>query len=213
MSTPTELCPTFLSTGLCANRSCTYRHNVPSCRLCGLVFETLEEYDEHATTKNHRNRVQGESGALVYCSICKKYITGLKNWASHVASRRHGIHASAQHVSPSVEPEEPEIVPGHTLCVVCNRHIPDRFWARHPQQPKHKEKERFAAFRTALDEAEKDKHGVSLSGDFDFKIVETLEAQTGVKRRGTIQSSVPSSHIKIVELKLASSKGTTTSSP
>ncbi|KAJ7669407.1 P-loop containing nucleoside triphosphate hydrolase protein [Mycena polygramma] len=208
-----EACPQLLSGGVCDNDSCPYRHNVSSCELCNLVFASPSDYTAHATTKQHLNKVQGEFGALLHCSICEKYVSGMKNWVQHVASARHAAVAAQKGRQPDVSPEEPENVPGHTLCSICNSQIPDRYWPRHHLMPKHKERERFVSFRTALDEAEKDKNGVSVLGDFDFGIVDGSVATSGVRIHPTITNTTPSSNVSIVSMTLASAKGTQTQSP
>lgn len=150
---------------------------------------------------------------MVYCAVCQKYVSGMKNWVQHIASPRH-IAVAAQRGLPSdVDPEEPEYIPGHTLCSTCNSHIPDRNWPRHHLTPKHKDREQFVSFRSALDEAEKDKHGISVSGNFDFGIVDGPIAQSGVIIRSTIHNATPSSKVSLVSMTLASDKGSRTQSP
>ncbi|KAJ7096057.1 RNA helicase [Mycena epipterygia] len=206
-------CPTLLSTGVCEKSSCPHRHDVASCDLCNLVFASPAEYSAHAATKQHLNKVQGEFGATLYCPVCQKYISGMKNWVQHVASARHAAVAAASRLDPDVDPEEPQYMPGHKLCSTCNSHIPDRNWARHHLTPKHKDKEQFISFRAALDEAEKDKHGVSISGNFDFGIVDTPAAKSGIVLRPTIHNATPSSRVTLVSITLASEKGVRTHSP
>ncbi|KAF9060937.1 hypothetical protein BDP27DRAFT_1151308, partial [Rhodocollybia butyracea] len=125
-------------------------------------------------------------------------------WHGHVSSAKHASQAAIKGMSPDVPPEEPEQVPGHQLCVVCNRHIPSRFWARHPSQPQHKEREQFLKFTSAVEETEKDKNGLSVVGDFDFKIVEPEKAAAGVVVGGTIQTQVPATRIALIDIRLAS---------
>lgn len=208
-----EACPQLLSHGVCENNSCQYRHNVSSCELCNLVFASPADYAAHATTKQHLNKVQGESGALLHCSVCQKYVSGMKNWIQHVASPRHAAVAAQTGRQPDVVPEEPEYVPGHTLCATCNSHIPDRNWPRHHLTPKHKDREQFVSFRSALDEAEKDKNGVSVLGEFDFGIVDGPVAKSGVTIQSTIKNTTPSSKVSVVSMTLASDKGSRTLSP
>ncbi|KAJ7512385.1 P-loop containing nucleoside triphosphate hydrolase protein [Mycena galericulata] len=206
-------CPELLSNGVCQNASCPHRHNVASCELCNLVFASPAEYTIHAASKQHLNRVQGESGAMLHCPVCQKHVSGMKNWGQHVTSGRHATRAAQSGLQPDVDPEVAENVPGHTLCSTCNSHIPDRNWARHHLTPKHKDREQFVSFRTALDEAERDKHGLSVSGNFDFGIVEGPTAKSGIETRPTIHNATPSSKISLVSVTLASTKGSKTPSP
>ncbi|KAJ6572162.1 P-loop containing nucleoside triphosphate hydrolase protein [Mycena capillaripes] len=208
-----EACPQLLSTGVCETNPCPYRHNISSCELCNLVFASPADYSAHIATKQHLNKVQGEFGALLHCSVCQKYVSGMKNWLQHVAGARHAAVAAQAGLQPDVVPEEPEYVPGHTLCPTCNSQIPDRNWPRHHLNPKHKAREQFVSFRAALDEAEKDKNGVSILGEFDFGIVDEPVAKSGVKIHPTIKNTTPSSKVSIVGMTLASDKGSRTDSP
>jgi helicase MOV-10 len=137
----------------------------------------------------------------------------MKNWVQHIAGARHAAVAAETGRQPDVPPEEPEYVPGHTLCSTCNSHIPDRNWPRHHLTAKHKDREQFVFFQTALDEAERDKNGVSVSGNFDFGIVDGPVAKSGIKIHPTIKNATPSSKVSIVNMTLASNKGSRTQSP
>ncbi|KAF5389777.1 hypothetical protein D9757_006011 [Collybiopsis confluens] len=172
-----------------------------------------DEYRQHLLTKGHLNRTRGETGALVFCTICQKYVPGIKNWQGHITGAKHASNASSQGLPVDVAPEEPEQVPGHQLCVVCNRHIPSRFWANHPNQAQHREREQFLKFASAVEETEKDRNGLSIIGDFDFKIAEPNLAASGILRNGTIQTQVPASRTTLMDIRLASSQGQKTFSP
>ncbi|KAJ7150890.1 P-loop containing nucleoside triphosphate hydrolase protein [Mycena crocata] len=182
-------CPHLLSKGVCESLSCPHRHNVSSCELCNLVFASPVEYELHTATKQHLNKVQGEFGAMLYCSVCRKYVSGQKNWVMHVASGRHAAVAVQNGRNPDLDPEEPESVPGHTLCTTCNSHIPDRNWAQ------------------------KDKNGVSVSGNFDFGIVDGPAAKAGIVIRPAIHNATPASKMSLISTTLASEKGARTQSP
>jgi helicase MOV-10 len=60
-------------------------------------------------------------------------------------------------------------------------------------------------YKTVLEEAEKDKHGVILTGDWDLGIVDVPSAQHGLVTHPIIKTSIPSSQIVVVGLKFASS--------
>ncbi|CAK5278901.1 unnamed protein product, partial [Mycena citricolor] len=130
-------------------------------------------------------------------------------WAVHVRGARHIKKAGGRHL----EAEEGGEMPGHTLCTTCNSQIPDKSWARHHLMPKHLAKTQFLSFRTALDEAEKDKNGVSVSGAFDFGIVEPSLAGAGVRMNATITNTTPYSIVSIVNATFASSRGVRMSTP
>ncbi|KAG6825942.1 hypothetical protein H0H92_001791 [Tricholoma furcatifolium] len=101
-----------------------------------------------------------------------------------------------------------DTVPRHTFCVTCSVHIQDIYWDRHVKHLKHLEKEQFASFKVVLEEAEKDKHDVVVSGDFDFGIIETPVAAAGATVKGKVATTNPSSKISLVSIQLGSAKGT-----
>jgi helicase MOV-10 len=206
-------CPQLLSSGVCENPSCPHRHNVFSCDLCGLVCGSLNEYTQHNASKRHLKNARGESGGVVFCPACQKHISGRENWVGHAATTRHKKIVAQMGLSLNIDPEEVESVPSHTLCSTCNTHIQDIFWSHHQITPRHKARERFISFQTALDEAERDKHGVSVLGNFDFGIVDRATAKSGITVRPTIKNTMPSSKVSIVSMTLASDKGSWTQSP
>ncbi|KAF8217659.1 P-loop containing nucleoside triphosphate hydrolase protein [Mycena galopus ATCC 62051] len=208
-----QVCSQLLSSGICENASCTHRHNVSSCDICGLVFGSPEEYAAHTATKQHIKKARGESGAILFCSTCQKHIPGTKHWRIHIDTARHKTQAKRKGLSAAADPEEVESVPGHTLCGTCNTHIQNSHWDRHQSTAKHLARESFVSFRTALDEAERDKNGLSLVGNFDFGIVDGPTAKSGVTIHPTIKNTTPSSKISIVSMTLASDKGSRTQSP
>jgi len=99
----------------------------------------------------------------------------------------------------------PETLSGKVFCGVCDKQIPSARWASHPQSLEHRRKEGYTAFKTALEEAEKDKHGVVLSEGLDFGIVESADAARGVSRTLIIETTVPSSRVTIKKVSLSSS--------
>ncbi|KAJ7931319.1 RNA helicase [Mycena leptocephala] len=167
-------CPQLLSSGVCKNPSCPHRHNALSCELCGLVCGSLNEYTQHNASKRHLKNARGESGGVVFCPACQKHISGRKNWVGHAATTRHKKIVAQMGLSLDIDPEEVESVPGHTLCSTCNTHIQDIFWSHHQITPRHKARERFISFQTALDEAERDKN-VTLRQDHNGRAEDRLE--------------------------------------
>ncbi|KAK7042905.1 hypothetical protein VNI00_008640 [Paramarasmius palmivorus] len=185
MAAPSTLCPNVLAHGTCST-ACPFEHNIPSCNICSLTFKTKNDYTAHLNTKEHLNKVQGETGTVLFCSVCEK---------------------QQERASPNVRPEEPEQVPGYQFCVVCDQHIPNRYWAKHPGRPKHKERMQYLSFQSAVEEAEKDKNGVSVKGDVDFDIVELLDAAKGCSKEVTLLTTEPTSQVSLVDCHLASTKG------
>ncbi|KAK7047873.1 hypothetical protein VNI00_006201 [Paramarasmius palmivorus] len=204
-----QSCPQVLSQGTCSDPSCPFEHNVQTCEICALVFKNVNDFRVHLTTRKHKNKARGETGALLYCSVCDKRMSGTASWNQHVASVRHIRRAEGQ----DIQPEEPDAVPGHRLCVPCNAHVRNRFWDKHIASNKHKSRELFLSYQSAVEEAEKDKHGVTVQGNSDFQIVELPAATAGVSTELSVRTSIASSRISLLECSLASTKGRATYSP
>ncbi|PBK68587.1 RNA helicase [Armillaria solidipes] len=132
---------------------------------------------------------------------------------AHIKSSRHGRRAKEAGVAPTIPAQPSEVVPGQRLCTFCNKHIPELAWNRHVGTAKHKSKEQFASFSVVLEQAERDKHGVTVKGELDFKVVERASANKGVKISTPIETAVPSANIKLVKTQLSSSKGKKTPTP
>ena len=74
---------------------------------------------------------------------------------------------------------------------------------------------RFFAFKSLLEEAEKDKHGISVSSSdgVDFGIIELEEAQAGRDVALVITTSVPRSSARLVDVKMTSTSNRGRTSP
>lgn len=72
-----------------------------------------------------------------------------------------------------------------------------KYMGKHIQGPKHRTAEKYVAYKATLEEAEKNKHGVTISNPLDFGIVAPADAQKGVFMEFFIQTTVPASRIKI----------------
>jgi helicase MOV-10 len=92
------------------------------------------------------------------------------------------------------------------FCELCQAPIPNNAWERHQKTKRHLNKQRFFAYKSLLEEAEKDKHGVSISGSegVDFGIIELEEAQAGRDVPLVITTSAPHSSIRLVDVKFTS---------
>lgn len=91
-------------------------------------------------------------------------------------------------------------------CVLCGTVVAVGKWPKHLQSQKHRGKEAYSAFKTILEEAEKDKHGVVISDGIDFGIVARSDARKGITIQFTLETTVPTSRIKIDSAKLFSPK-------
>ncbi|PBK87850.1 P-loop containing nucleoside triphosphate hydrolase protein [Armillaria gallica] len=205
-------CPHQLATGHCDDTSCPFRYesDTISCDACRNVYPDRASYDAHLGTKAHQNAVAGS--ALYACRICNVNVSGMKCWVQHVDGGRHRRTAQEQGISPDVQPEEADVVPGYTLCVICNRQIFNSHWKGHLSNQKHKDREQFAKYSSALDEAAQDKHDVTVTGDLDFNIIELDVARAGVSAQVVISTTVPHARLSM-SVHLASSKRRSAFSP
>lgn len=205
-------CHFALAGQACTDTDCRFSHSVPVCDICNIVFVSQYAYEGHLHGRKHKTKAAGQSDTLVQCTLCNIHISSC-NWSAHLRGSRHRSAAKGLGVSAAVQPEQPTSdVPGFQFCITCNVHISNYQWAGHTQTKKHHLKLRFFNYQTAIEEAEKDKHEVSVSGGFDFGIVEPSDARTGITVNGTIQNNSPSSQVGLVDFYLASSKGTQASS-
>ena len=204
---PTKNCPNVLASGVCSDPHCQLTHNLMVCEPCGFIAATTSIYNAHLRGKKHKSKVSGRSGTA-YCHICKKNITaGMPGWGLHVAGQKHVALAMAQGLAPNIEPEEATANDGERNCGICQEIIRRTAWNRHLLSSKHQRKEAFTKYKAALDEAEKDKNGVSIEGLFDFDFVDPAVGAMGLQSTVTIKTSLPFSKSVLVEAKLASSQG------
>jgi hypothetical protein len=106
----------------------------------------------------------------------------------HRASYTHNQNVRAARRPLASWDPEPTSAPSTFVCHTCDIELPLSQQDSHLNSAAHKRKIRFAALRSALDEAERDKHGVTVSSpdglDFGLVEVSTLEANP------TITSSI-----------------------
>lgn len=217
MSNPSNIvCRTVRAGETCFDPNCRFTHTVATCEICNLVFVSLHAYEGHMTGKKHRNNATGRTATVHHCPLCQRDIHisgGMTTWKLHLQSNRHLATARRLRISPDVEPEAAKSdVAGHQFCDICNTHVANNLWTSHTQTRVHQSKLLFSQYRNALDEAGKDKHGVTINGTFDFDIVEPVEAAKGITTKGWIQTNIPSTQIMLVGCALASSRGGKTKS-
>ncbi|KAG7441319.1 P-loop containing nucleoside triphosphate hydrolase protein [Guyanagaster necrorhizus] len=207
------ICDRLLSTGSCDVVTCRANHNVSTCDLCRLVFPSTQAYTDHLSQKEHKDALQKQGSNWFFCYLCSIHISGHRSFTTHIQSSGHLRRAKRAGVAPKIPAQQSEVIPGQRLCTSCNKQIPEQAWNRHVATVKHKSKEQFASFSVVLEEAEKDKHGVIVKDDLDFKIVGRSSAQKGVKISVPIKTTVRNANIKLVKTRLASSRGNTVPTP
>ncbi|ETW81077.1 hypothetical protein HETIRDRAFT_247149, partial [Heterobasidion irregulare TC 32-1] len=111
-------------------------------------------------------------------------------WEGHISGKRHRSRSKHIGVPINVQPEDAHVLPGKAYCEICDIVIYSSLWPAHLTGPAHKRREKFVAYKSAFDEASKDRHGVAMShGELgvDFGIVELQDAKAGVQAELKIQ--------------------------
>ncbi|KAG1732662.1 RNA helicase [Suillus paluster] len=199
-----QICPQLEAHGACTDSQCTGYHDVHICELCGVFCSSTAWYEAHLLSANHRRQSAGHDGRRHHCVICDAYVSGRRCWDDHVRGRQHCRNAEHKGVSADVAPVI-QALPGELFCSACDRHVPEALWASHLQSAEHRRKEGYNAFKTALEEAKRDKNGVVISEGGDFGIVESVDAARGESRTLKIETTVASSRVTIKKVSLSSS--------
>ncbi|KAF9003324.1 RNA helicase [Cyathus striatus] len=204
---PRGNCPELLSKGHCPDPLCQYNHSVQVCEPCGFVAPSNAMFKAHLKGKKHMIRIAGRTHSA-YCPLCNRNVSGGNlGWNSHISSRAHKSAADAGGIAPNIAPQEAVSNEREKYCDICQFVVPSHVWANHTQSLRHTRRLQYAAYRSALDEAEKEKNGVVVDGCFDFEFVEPSAAVNGVSTVASIKSTHPLSKVILTEAKLVSKQG------
>lgn len=142
------------------------------------------------------------------CETCSVVCLTGKSHQAHLGGKNHQktLKRAASAQAQGVNAE---------FCELCHIAIVNHNWERHQQTKRHSNKQRFFAFKSLLEEAEKDKHGISVSSSegVDFGIIELEEAQAGRDVALVITTSVPRSSVRLVDVKMTSTSNRGRTSP
>jgi len=142
------------------------------------------------------------------CETCSVVCITDNSYQAHLAGKNHRktLERAAYAQAHGIDTE---------FCELCQVPIPNNNWEWHQRTKRHLNKQRFLAFKSLLEEAEKDKHGISVSGPegVDFGIIELEEAQVGRDVPLVITTSVPRSSVRLVDVKLTSTSNRGRTSP
>lgn len=206
-------CPNVLAQGTCSDTNCTYSHTITTCDACNLVFVDDDAYQSHLSSTKHKSRVSGSS-VVSHCSVCIANITGgEKGWDVHIKGKRHTSNVIIKGVSAETLPQAATTTTKNTFCDLCQSMVYNPHWNAHIKSDRHQSRESFTRYRSALEDAEADKNGVTIEGNFDFDFVDPATAQGGVHTYVSIITSAVHSRCVLSELRLASSQGTRTIIP
>ena len=206
MTTPSN-CPNVLANGTCDDQACPYVHTILTCEPCGFVFQSPDQYEFHLTTKKHHSKISGRS-VVSYCPICDANVSGgQEQWKQHTQGRNHERMALSKGVSSDVAPQPATTMSSSTACDLCQIMVPTPYWTRHLSSHKHKLRESFTRYMTAVEQSETDKNGVVVEGLFDFDFINPAMAQVGKTTTVIIKTSQPFSKSILLGAKLASAQG------
>ena len=133
------------------------------------------------------------------CETCSVVCLTDNSYQAHLAGTPHRktLERAAHARTHGIDTE---------FCELCQIPIFNNNWERHQRTKRHSNKQRFLAFKSLLEEGEKDKHGISISSSegLDFGIIELEEAQAGREVKLVVSTSVPRSNVHLVDVKLTS---------
>ena len=200
------ICPNLVALGFCTAKNCRNKHDGFFCVSCGVVNHTEAAHKAHFYTKRHSRSNLGANDPF-YCTICKAVVQGKARWDRHVNSKGHIDAAVKQGVDWNVEPGKPGVpVEGQVFCPVCRKYIPQPSWDRHASMRSHKSKVDFTHVRQALDNAAKDKHGITVSHypSVDFGTVDPDVAKQGIQVVLVVKTSEPDADVTLAAARLTS---------
>ena len=133
------------------------------------------------------------------CETCSVVCMTGHAYQAHEAGKNHRktLQRAAYALAHGIDTE---------FCELCQMPIFNSNWERHQRTKRHLNKQRFLAFKSLLDEAEKDKHGISVSSSegVDFGIIELEEARAGRGITLVVNTVVPLSSVRLVDVKFTS---------
>lgn len=174
-------CPEYRENGACTDDDCPHNHDLRICRPCRIWCQNEKCYQEHTRGKKHAWVMQN-GGPMppvpTYCEVCNtrlpSYIKTPSDYELHVAGSRHQALLQAESRLRAVG--SPPAATPDAHCAVCGIDIFERDRTSHELSPGHSKKARFATFRLAFDEAERDKAGVSVEADISFPFLDAPTA-------------------------------------
>lgn len=204
-------CPNVLTHGTCAQLDCRYEHRILACEPCGFIAPNEGALNMHQNGRRHRNRMSGKT-ITYFCSLCERNVGG-GGWDLHIAGSKHQNRARGNNVAPDIAPLQGIDVVGQKYCNTCKQAMPIASWAMHQRTAAHQMRESYASYRAALDEAEKDKNGIVVEGNFDFDFVDPTRAAIGIDSTVVLKTTTPNLRVKLISLNRVSSRtGTDTTS-
>jgi helicase MOV-10 len=183
---PRTPCPNFRQDGVCNAENCPHFHPNPSliCELCSVIVTSAKFLESHLKGAKHAAMLKARALQNVpkICTICDTRLIDSATVSAHLHGQRHLARlGQLREQGESVAPQDILILDQNMFeCSVCEIQVWQQTKAKHERTQKHKRREQFLSIRRALQDAEKDKHGVSVSppgdGGFDLGLSESGQA-------------------------------------
>lgn len=142
------------------------------------------------------------------CETCNVVCLTGNAYQAHIAGRNH---RETLRRGPPVQENGIDT----EFCELCKIRIVNNDRQRHERTKRHLTKQRFFTLKSLLEEAEKDKNGISVSSSegVDFGIIELEEAHAGIDVTLVITTTVPLSGVRLVDVRLTSTSSRNRTSP
>lgn len=148
------------------------------------------------------------------CHTCRVYCSSQFHYNKHLGGKKHREElrkANQLAVAPEDSDDDALGLSGTVDCRTCNTKVPQEHWTAHLTSFNHRKKERFMQIHAAFEEAEKDKHGISVvpaaeTGiDFGFLELDRIHYQS-TKELDVVVSLSTSGAVYLSEAYLSSSR-------
>ena len=179
------VCPDYLENGVCTVNGCPHNHTLRICRPCRIWCSNETSYQQHLRGKRHAAVLKdGLFQVPSFCEVCYsslRFVRSRTEYDAHIASRKHQTAVAVRRQQGEHTDNVQATPDAH--CDICGVDIFERDRGLHERSEAHRKKERFAVYRAAFDEAERDKAGVSVETKSEFPF---LDAPSDV--RGSVAS-------------------------
>jgi hypothetical protein len=158
--------------------------------LCA-AFKAGKECNDSQCTSSHFFRP---------CNPCKRMFYSDYAYRSHINGNGHKRREAK--IGTPFQPKRNK--KATVLCSVCQVYVKVDYMAKHEEKTGHLRQVRFHKFQDLLKEAEKDKNGVIVEGEFDFGVVELTEMGPCLERGGTVSTMSSDVNVTLLEASLGS---------
>jgi hypothetical protein len=178
---------------------------------------TAAIYEGHLKSLTHAKKVEkAESSASypVQCSLCSVPLVHAASYQLHTEGKKHCRAMARLGLTTDPGPEEAglETLALSKQCDVCQSSVPSEVWGLHLNGLRHRRAAAFVSLRRALDESEKDKNGIVITGvesdlEVDYGLLEYSAAGVCGTKTITVMNS-NATPIDFVEVRISSRQTT-----